>query len=159
MLNLPARAGARPATRPENPHSQLDQQPTDAAVPGLLASAAFALPDVTEGPSAVSVPGARALILRDGRPAPAGGFMVGREFAHLHPDPDFSLHAALPPEDAATVIAAGWGEPHPMAGVDGLSPGLTMIYAPRDRDEVAIVVEVLAAVLRTAPDEPPAPIR
>jgi hypothetical protein len=147
-LDLPARAGARPTTRPENPHSQLDQQPTEAAVPQLLASAAFALPGVTEGPSGVSVPGARALILGEGRPTPVGGFMVGREFAHLHPDPDFSLHAALPPEDAATVIAAGWGEPHPLAGVHGLPTGLTMIYAPRERDEVAIVVEILAGALR-----------
>ena len=77
---LPARAGDRPRTTPTNPHTQLDQQPADAYV--------------VEEPSGISVPGARALVLAPGEPSgPPEAFLTGREFAHLHPAPDHSLHA------------------------------------------------------------------
>ena len=95
---LPERAGKRPSTTPTNPHTQLDQNPEELLV-RMLAQRVFALPDVEERPSAISVPGARALWLRDEVPAgPQEAFMIGREFAHIHPLPDGSLHAALPPD-------------------------------------------------------------
>ena len=95
---LPERAGQRPGTTPTNPHTQLDQNPEEVLV-RELAQKVFALSDVEERPSAISVPGARALWLRDEVPAgPQEAFMIGREFAHIHPLPDGSLHAALPPE-------------------------------------------------------------
>lgn len=97
---LPTRRGHRPKTTPTNPHTQLEQNPEHDVV-DELARRAFALPDVEERPSAISVPGARALWLREDVPAgPKEAFMVGREFAHIHPMPDGSLHAALPPEVA-----------------------------------------------------------
>jgi hypothetical protein len=95
---LPERAGQRPGTTPTNPHTQLDQNPEEVLV-RELAQKVFALSDVEERPSAISVPGAQALWLRDEVPAgPQEAFMIGREFAHIHPLPDGSLHAALPPE-------------------------------------------------------------
>jgi hypothetical protein len=33
--------------------------------------------------------------------------MIGREFAHIHPVPDGSLHAALPPEVAEEAVEKG----------------------------------------------------
>jgi len=64
-----------------------------------LAQRVFALAGVEERPSAISVPGARALWLREELPTgPQEAFMIGREFAHIHPIPDGSLHAALPPK-------------------------------------------------------------
>src|SRR5687767_2504102 len=94
---LPTRAGPRPRTTPTNPHTQLDQQPEDPAVAEELARRVFALPGVVEQPSGISVPGARALTLAAGeRAGPPEAFLIGREFAHLHPSPDFSLHAMLP---------------------------------------------------------------
>jgi hypothetical protein len=45
----------------------------------------------------------------------------GREFAHLHPAPDYSLHAMLPTETATDAVEAGWAEPHPVA-LRGLIP-------------------------------------
>jgi hypothetical protein len=39
----------------------------------------------------------------------------GREFAHLHPAPDYSLHAMLPTETATDAVEAGWAEPRPVA--------------------------------------------
>ena len=64
---LPERAGHRPRTTPTNPHTQLDQNPQDPVVQEL-ARRVFALPDVEERPSAISVPGARALWFRDDLP-------------------------------------------------------------------------------------------
>ena len=66
---LPPRAGARPRTTPTNPHTQLDQQPTDQRLADELARRAFALPGVVEEPSGISVPGARALVLAPNEPA------------------------------------------------------------------------------------------
>jgi hypothetical protein len=47
----------------------------------------LALPGVEELPSAISVPGARALWQQENVPAgPQEAFMIGREFAHMMPD-------------------------------------------------------------------------
>ena len=79
---LSERSGPRPRTTPTNPHTQLEQNPDRAAGEGL-ARRVFALPDVEERPSEISVPGARALWLRKEVPAgPREAFMIGREFAH-----------------------------------------------------------------------------
>src|ERR1700710_136169 len=115
VAELPTRAGPRPRTTPTNPHTQLDQQPADAAVVAELARRAFALAGVVEEPSRISVPGARALVLSAGEPTgPPEAFLVGREFAHLHPDPDHSLHAMLPLDLVGAAVTAGWAEPHPV---------------------------------------------
>jgi hypothetical protein len=80
---LPERIGHRPRTTPTNPHTQLDQNPEDLVVQEL-ARRVFALPDVEERPSAISVPGARALWLRDEvSPGPQEAFMIGRELGGL----------------------------------------------------------------------------
>jgi hypothetical protein len=112
---LPKRSGPRPRTTPTNPHTQLEQNPERELVEEL-ARRVFTLPGVEERPSAVSVPGARALWLREDVPAgPPEAFMVGREFAHIHPMPEGSLHAALPPEVAREAIRKDWAEQHPVA--------------------------------------------
>ncbi len=145
---LPRRPGSRPRTTDINPHVQLDQQP-DRATIDRLTDRLFALPGVTERPSMISVPGARALWLEEGI---TGGnsraFLVGREFAHVHPEPDGSLHTSLPPEVAADAIEAGWAEQHPLAR--HFHPGLVMLYAPRDEDEVEVVVGLIVDALRFA---------
>lgn len=104
---LPTRPGPRPRTTTSNPHTQLDQQPADPSIREQLAARLFAHPGVVERPSAISVPGARALALRQPGPRPPM-FLVGSEFAHLHPGPDFSLHAALPRELVIEAAEAGW---------------------------------------------------
>ena len=65
--------------------------------------------------------------------------MIGREFAHIHPMPDGSLHAALPPELAEEAIEKGWAEQHPVARMGHISPNVVMIYAPRNAEEIEIV--------------------
>lgn len=152
--SLPLRVGARPRTTPTNPHTQLDQQPSDSRWAEELASRVFALPGVVEAPSSISVPGARALVLAPGEAAgPAEAFLIDREFAHLHPAPDHSLHAMLPIETVREAVAAGWAEPHPVA-LRGLIPAnAVMLYAPRgeaDLDVIETLVRVSHAFARSA---------
>jgi hypothetical protein len=140
MSSLPPRVGERPRTTPTNPHTQLDQQPTDLRWIEELARRVFALPGVVEEPSRISVPGARALVLAPGEAAgPREAFLIDREFAHLHPDPDHSLHAMLPLETAEEAIEAGWAEPHPVALRGLIPPTAVMLYAPRDDAELDVV--------------------
>lgn len=139
------RAGARPRTTATNPHTQLDQN-----APPALQEELFALvrdlEGVVVGPSHVSVPGARAFHLPGCRHPAANGFMIEREFAHLHPASDGSLHLSLPPEMVQTVVDNGWAEYHPLAGRHGLPRNIVMVYGPRDETEL----EVVAALVRAS---------
>lgn len=143
---LPVRSGPQPTTTSTNPHIQLDQQPTDDSPRRRLEAALAALPDVRWGPSQISVPGAVALLLDT---AVAGGppeaFLVPGEFAHLHPEPDHSLHLALPPALAEQAVQAGWAEQHPVARRGLIPPGSVMVYAPRDDVEADIVAALARA--------------
>jgi hypothetical protein len=148
--DLPERGGPRPRTTPTNPHTQLEQNPQRELVEEL-ARRVFALPGVEERPSAVSVPGARALWLGEGVAAgPPEAFMLGREFAHVHPMPDGSLHAALPPEVAREAVRKGWAEQHPVARTGRIPPNVVMIYAPRDAGEVGVVAGLVEEAYRYA---------
>ena len=147
---LPERTGSRPSTTLTNPHTQLDQNPEELVV-RELARRVFALPDVEERPSAISVPGARALWLRN--EVPTGrqeAFMIGREFAHIHPLPDGSMHAALPPELAEEAREKGWAEQHPIARMGYISPNVVMIYAPRDAEAIEVVAGLVEEAYRYA---------
>lgn len=147
---LPRRPGPRPRTRVGMPHSQLDQNAA-AAMIEALARRALSLPDAEERPSAVSVPGARALWLRDGVPAgPPEAFMAGREFAHIHPVHDGSLHVTLPADRARAAIDAGWAELHPLARLGSLPGVVVMLYGPRDADELEVVFGLLLESYRAA---------
>jgi Family of unknown function (DUF5519) len=61
---------------------------------------------------------------------------MGREFAHLHPQQDGSLHMTLPAQIATEAYQNGWGEPHPRSGTP-------LIFAPRDQDELEVVWRLL----------------
>jgi len=147
---LCARPGRRPKTTDTNPHRQLEQiAPT--AFQEALWDRMRALPDVEEGQSLVSVPGARALFLCG---TVAGGpeeaFMTGREFVHLHPASDGSLHMALPPDRVAEAIATGWGEPHPLAASGRVPSTVILVYGPRDPAELETVWALVQASHRFA---------
>jgi hypothetical protein len=153
ILALPPRRGPRPATTPSNPHTQLDQRPP-ARVIAALAENLFALPGVAEKPSAISVPGARALWLEtaDAR-GPREAFLIGREFAHVHPLPDGSLHVALPPSVVEDAIAQGWAEVHPVARMGLIPANVVMLYAPRDDAEAGVMLALVREALAFARGE------
>ena len=110
---LPERVGPRPQTMRWMPHMPIGVEP-DPQILAELERRAFALPDIEDRPTVVSVPGARALWLREGAPVAHPELVVaGREFEHIHTDG--SLHVVLPPEPAEEGVAAGWAESHPLA--------------------------------------------
>lgn len=151
------RAGQAPRTTLSNPHTQLDQQPDDPRLATSLAAYAFSLPHVVQRPSMISVPGARALWLEDScEMGPPEAFMVGREFAHIHPDPDHSLHMMLPLDIVEHAIAGGWGEPHPVARLGLIPATAIMVYAPRDEAELAVVEGLVRASWAFASNQLPA---
>jgi len=156
MIDLPPRAGAKPQTTSTNPHQQQSQNPTP-EIYELLLSKAFDFPHVERRASAISVPGAPALWLSDevvsARPQ---AFLIGREFAHVHPPYDGSMHMMLPPEVVDEVLAKSWGEPHPMARRGLIPPTVVMVYAPRDAAEVETILQMIEASYRFACGEAPA---
>lgn len=138
------RPGERPRTTTSNPHTQLDQNAPPALQEALF-ELARGLGGVVVGPSYVSVPGARAFHLPACRRPAEAGFMIEREFAHLHPPGDGSLHMALPPAIVARVVDNGWAEYHPLAGKYGLPANIVMVYGPRDEAELAVVADLVRA--------------
>ena len=97
--------------------------------------------DVENRPTVISVPGARALWLRDELELAHPEVITrGREFAHIHPDG--SLHVALTPTRARQAIEAGWAEPHPMAQYIGME-GMVMLYTPLDMQELDVIFQLI----------------
>jgi Family of unknown function (DUF5519) len=155
-LTLLPRQGGKPATTaPDRPdqdpstffHRQLDQI---APVPlqDELAHRVAALDGIQIAQSAISVPGARGFFLDPRHPGgPAAAFMAGREFAHLHPAHDGSMHLSLPGPMRAEAIATGWAEPHPLVGTP-------MIFGPRDAAELELVWQIFLASYRFAAGHP-----
>jgi len=71
------------------------------------------------------------------------------EIAHIHPI-DGSMHMVLSPTDAKTVIEAGWGELHPLAGRLLPSKTYTLIYSPRNEDDLIVINTILKAAVQYA---------
>lgn len=77
----------------------------------------------------VSVPGARALWLEEGSgDGPCAAFFAGREFAHLHPVCDGSLHTALP---------------LPLTEMGTVTGIFVMIYGPGTDEELKVVYSLV----------------
>ena len=58
----------------------------------------------------MSVPGAEAMHLKED--VNGYNFLMGREFAHLHPLSDGSMHLRLSDKDAQLVVKQGKGSPN-----------------------------------------------
>lgn len=146
--SLPRRPGPPPLTTrpsPENPfpHQQLTQT-APAELQERLFRRAASLAGVTARDSCVSVPGARAFHLEEEMAlGPDAAFQCAREFAHLHPTGDGSLHLTLPALVHVDVRAKGWGEPHPISGT-------MLLFGPRDEAELETVWQILLASYRYA---------
>ncbi|KAE9994072.1 hypothetical protein EG327_001470 [Venturia inaequalis] len=70
------------------------------------------------------------------------------EIMHAHPS-DGSMHLTMHPADAALVLSQAWGERHPLSRGGWLErfvpPGFVMVYAPRNEEEVEIVMGMIKA--------------
>ncbi|MEM1237190.1 MAG: hypothetical protein AAGI10_09485 [Pseudomonadota bacterium] len=143
-LSLPQRSGPAPKTQGRLPHSQLTQHGPDEIINQLHAWS-FSLPNIRNENSGISVPGSRAMVLEEDVPANPRAFMIGREFAHIHPKPDNgSMHLVLSPEDVAAMKATGWGEDHYLVTQGQWPVGLVMVYSPRDEEELTVVKKIVA---------------
>jgi hypothetical protein len=69
--------------------------------------------------------------------------ILDHEIAHAHPA-DNSLHVLLSDPDAKKVIEAGWGEMFPLP----LSVKMTMVYAPRNVAELAVIEDIVHAGIK-----------
>ncbi len=128
---------------------QLDQTASDDILEDLTRWA-FSLDGIVEQPSRASLPGARALTVAADMPARQEAMIVGREFAHIHPQPTGgSLHLRLAPDHAKEVVDEGWGEYHPLA-LEGTVPNLVMVYAPRTDDDLGVVKIIISAAVAYA---------
>jgi hypothetical protein len=149
MLKLSMRPGSKPATHYDIPHQQLDQIPSP-AIYARLVDRFLQVPQTSHGPSLISVPGAQALFLNCEGPHHPAAFLRGSEFAHVHPASDGSFHMILSAQDCSHVLERGWGELHPLAAAGKIHPTVIMIYAPRDEDEIDVVLSIVAASKRNA---------
>ena len=159
LATLPRRAGSRPRVDPHPiPHRQTDQhgsaqvrqeqhQIFDQQVanhPHLLIYRKSHFERRND-----------AICLREPEQAPRHAQDAHGEIAHIHPS-DGSMHMILSPSDAKTVIEAGWGERHPLAGVYvGLPETYMLIYAPRSAEENAVLERILGAAVVYAAGTPP----
>ena len=142
-FELPMRVGPRPTTTDCAPHEQVSQNSTP-EIHAAFKRSAFELPFVERRASAISVPGAEALVLPHAHACgPREAFMIGREFAHVHPAHDGSSHLMLPLAAVEELIAKGWGEPHPMARLGYIPATAVMAFAPRDENEVDVMLRLL----------------
>ena len=142
-FSIPLRSGLRPEKLGRLPHSQLTQHGPDEII-SKLHQWCFALKDVGNEQSGISVPGARALVLHPASACNHEAFMCGREFAHIHPRPDNgSMHVMLSETDAEAVITSGFGEDHYLVAQKLLPPGLIMVYSPRDDAKLEVVKKIV----------------
>ena len=152
-FTLPPRTGPRPETTDCAPHEQVSQNSSN-EIHAQFKERAFQLPFIERRPSGISVPGAEALVLPKGHVCgPPEAFMIGREFAHLHPAYDGSSHLMLPLEVAEELFAKGWGEPHPMATLGYIPKNAVMAFAPRDGAEIDVMIRLLTVSWKFASDK------
>ena len=112
------------------------------AVNDELHRRAFALPDVENHPTIVSLPGTQGMWLNDEVPLAHPEVIVsGREFAHIHPDG--SLHAPLPYERALEAVEKGWAERHPWADQRDGWDGLVMLFTPQTMEELDVTFQLI----------------
>lgn len=132
LTTLPHRAGSIPEIIGPAPHGQRSQI-APVMVQEELWFRMRSLPYTYMAPTLVSVSHARALHLAEGiGSAPPERFQRGREFAHLHPHNDGSLHLSVSGPVMEQVVGARWGVPHPVQ--DAL-----LVFGPRDRHELEVV--------------------
>jgi hypothetical protein len=137
-----ARSGDRPRMQRVLPHIQLDQLPDADSVDELVALC-LQIPCVRSKQSRMAEPGCHALYLPDAYAiGPPEAFIDDHEFCHVHPLPQGNVHLTLPKFLRDEVVRLGWGERHPIAEA-GFLTTLVTLYAPRDRQDIATVYELI----------------
>lgn len=90
-----------------------------------------------------------ALFLKESYALPTLIAKAKREISHIH-DSDMSAHLLLSFTDARELISKGWGERHRMTGSSILPLGYTMLYVPRNIEEVDTFIKIFEAGIEYA---------
>ncbi|KAI9808617.1 MAG: hypothetical protein M1825_003767 [Sarcosagium campestre] len=146
--DLPYRIGRRPRVTGIAPHRQVTQK----GLANDFAALGAGLRDLVElypsslalGTSCFEKHGTGLFSLQ------AANRTCNGEVCHAH-QTDGSLHMTLHPDDVRLVLERGWGERHPLAKGGWLSrfvpSGFVMIYAPRDANELKVVMTMVKAAI------------
>ena len=146
---LPGRFGPRPRTTDGLPFRQVDQYPP-AEMARLLVELSLDLPHVRVRESRMGGPATLALALPDSIAlGPEQAFIDSKEFCHIHAAPHRSVHLTLPAAEVEGIVALGWAERHPIHYL-GVMRSLVLVYAPRTREEVDVVVTLIERSCRFA---------
>lgn len=100
-----------------------------------------------------------AIFLADNVPQSDIARGINSEIAHIHCTGEFSVHVTLSPADCKKVIDAGWAQRHPLSGSPLLKPAsgsgkpflsseYVFIYAPRNDEEVGVVMKIIVASIK-----------
>lgn len=91
------------------------------------------------------MPGAVAFVLHEPVQPPTIPDLFGREWGHIHPAYDGSLHVNVPTALAEQLIERGWAEFHHVVDWGLVPPYVIMLYGPRDDAELAVARAVVEA--------------
>ena len=151
---LEHRPGRRPSVAPYPiPHRQLTDRATHALIERLTAAVTAEV--LLDGPFHLARSRFErrgdALHLSDLHSASPWISRTKGEIVHVH-ETEGSLHVVLQPDDAQTVVSAGWGELHPLAGRPflGLPETYVFLYAPRDSDDADLIEQIIHRAAATA---------
>jgi hypothetical protein len=141
-LELSDREDHTPLTTATSPHKQLSQNGTR-HIHNKLMLWAHTISFVEIKPSIISKSGAQGLFLSETVRLINPHAVIKREFCHIHPYPDGSLHLFLPMADAKELVVKGWGEFHPLAFLKEIPSNFIMLYSPRSERELSTVKKII----------------
>ncbi|CZR68967.1 uncharacterized protein PAC_18868 [Phialocephala subalpina] len=146
--DVPQRKGDRPdVCKWILPQRQLDQKPgpeSRTKYEKLIHSLAVDHPTKLSVKTSILERGGPALYINPEVEKHPGAFGTRNEIAHLHESDGGSMHVSISPKDAKLVIEKGWGERFGLSGTI-LPVTYTMVYAPRDEEEMKVVERIVRA--------------
>lgn len=86
----------------------------------------------------------QAIFLKTPSQAPTLNARLQGEICHIH-ESDMSAHVVLSIRDAKEVVAKGWGERHRITGTAIIPLGYTLLYLPRNLEEIEVIAGILEA--------------
>lgn len=149
VRSFPDRAGPKPDTTSETPHRQMNQHaPKNFVWLDKLIDFMRVFPNVVVAESHIEKNPNAFFLHNTDRLKNTGNrenFITDNEFAHVHTQPNHSLHAAMPVEIAEEIVKKKWGEPHPLATKFSTCESgiIVMVYEPRNKQEYRQVMVFL----------------
>lgn len=144
LKRLAYRAGDRPGLAPKWPCAQI-RETAPAALVSALERAVLALDGVSAGPAPFDAPGTGFVLRADLARGQPEAFIGGECWLALQPTG--AMHLSLRPDWAQKVVNHGWATVHPFARymAGAVPPQSLVVYAPRDRSELAVSVRIAGA--------------